>query len=662
MGLRNDSYCNATIHVQIIYLNMLSKEHTKTKPLLMQGFFLILTTLAYYWISRPGLAGGFILDDWPNLAGLEQVKIHNRLSLFSLSGVASELGRPISLLSFALQAQHWPDNPYPFKLAGLVIHIVNAWLVYTGCYLIAQLRNWPQRHVFIFAGSVFIFWLFLPLNISTVFYVVQRMALLATFFSLIGLVIFLWAIKQRSNTGLAYATLGILIAYVCGILSKENAILTGLYLSVLYVFLIPQQYKSKHWTWWIIIFGILPSLAVITSLYINLGQHTRPDVGPYERLLTETVILQDYLNNILLPTPGKLNIFNDGYPIYKKLFGSFISTQAVCFWILLCALAFYLRKRALFFAFGIFWFLAGHLLESTIFGLELYFEHRNYLPSLGIIIGLIGTGIELNTKANKLSNKKQTLSQYGSTALLFVAAGGHILVYGAEISTWSSPGALAISALTERPHSLRAHQEAAAYFANVGDFATSTLLVQSIETKWPDYPGTYSQLVMLSCLDSNVVLPKTEAIKLRLQTGKFDRGTLDAWHQIYEFKKYGNCPNLSWDQYQEFIALLINNKNFGSQKDDFVSLLALSFNATGQYIEVAKTLDKIPETQASLDFLILKAQFYAMAGTPQNSLKIIERAKNKYANDLRIWLPREHQINILEKQLNESLKARNPTN
>lgn len=638
---------------------MLFTERTKTKPLLMQGFFLTLITLAYYWISRPGLAGGFILDDWPNLAGLDQVKIYGNLSLFSLSGVASQLGRPISLLSFALQAEHWPNNPYPFKALGLYIHITNAWLVYTCCHLIGQIRSWPQHQRFIFSGSIFTLWLFLPLNISTVFYVVQRMTLLAAFFSLIGLTIFLWSVKKQSKYSLAIATLGVLITYVCGILSKENAILTGLYISVLYGFLLRDQCGSKAWDWWIAIFGILPSLVLFTYLVIKLDQHTLPDIGPYQRLLTETVILQDYLDKILLPTPGKLNIFNDGFPVYKNLFASIVSIQSVCFWLVLCALAIFFRKRAAFLAFGIFWFLAGHLFESTIFGLELYFEHRNYLPSLGIVIGVVGTLLELTTRTDANKNIHKKLLNYSSIGVLFTMSSGYMVVYGAEISTWRSPGALAISALTERPLSLRAHQEAAAYFANIGEFATSTLLAQSIEKQWPGYPGTYSQLIMLHCLDSNVILPKTESIKQRLQTGPFDRGTLDAWHQIYEFKKKDNCPDLSWNQYQEFIELLIDNRNYGSQKDDFVSLLAFSLNAEGKYTEAAKALDKFPETQANLDFLILKAQFYAMANATQDSVKIIERAKNKYANDLRIWLPREHQLNTLEKQLNESLKGQN---
>ena len=48
-----------------------------------------------------------------------------------------------------------------------------------------------------------------------------------------------------------------------------------------------------------------------------------------------------------------------------------------------------LRTRAPVLAFGILWFFAGHVLESTLLGLEIYFEHRNYLPSIGLIFSAV---------------------------------------------------------------------------------------------------------------------------------------------------------------------------------------------------------------------------------------------------------------------------------
>jgi len=42
------------------------------------------------------------------------------------------------------------------------------------------------------------------------------------------------------------------------------------------------------------------------------------------------------------------------------------------------------RRRALW-SFAVLWYLVGHALESSLLGLELVFEHRNYLPSFGIL-------------------------------------------------------------------------------------------------------------------------------------------------------------------------------------------------------------------------------------------------------------------------------------
>jgi hypothetical protein len=56
----------------------------------------------------------------------------------------------------------------------------------------------------------------------------------------------------------------------------------------------------------------------------------------------------------------------------------------------LIALAWALRRRAPLISCGIFWFFVGHSMEATVVPLELMFEHRNYLPSFGIIVAVIG--------------------------------------------------------------------------------------------------------------------------------------------------------------------------------------------------------------------------------------------------------------------------------
>jgi len=614
----------------------------------MQGFFLCCITGLYLVLSQPGLSGGFILDDWSNLTGLEQAKTPQGFWHYVFGGVSSSLGRPLSLFSYALQAQDWPGNPYPFKLAGMAIHIVNACLAFAVCLLIGKLQDWPVRVGTQFSVAVTAFWLFLPLNISSVFYVVQRMTLLSALFSWLGVLGFLWGIQSNKRLGGVVATFAMAVAYGLGILAKENAVLTGLEVAVLYVFLLRGRYGSKRWDAWIAMVCVLPPALVLGYLSVNIANYTRAEFTPWQRMLSESLVLQDYLFKILWPTPGRLNIFNDGFPAYKSLGDSWLVLEANAFWVVLSAAALWWRKKYRFLAFGLFWFLAGHVLESSIFGLELYFEHRNYLPSAGLIIGLVGELFAWHARrANTASNASDRLTLAGLASIALF----HLAVYGAEINSWRSPAIQAMSALVERPDSIRAHQEAAAFFANSGDYANSALILNAIEKKWPGFPGTYSQLLMLGCVDDHVMLPDKTGLIARFKSGVFDRGTLDAWNQILDFKKQGACRNLSWQDFQVYTDAITQNQNFAFQMEDWLAMKSLALDAEGKLIEAAHCLDAIDETAASLDFLLLKAKFYAVSGLAQQSLAILEGMRSRSSANLRQWLPIRAEVEKMTEQL-----------
>ena len=59
-----------------------------------------------------------------------------------------------------------------------------------------------------------------------------------------------------------------------------------------------------------------------------------------------------------------------------------------CAWLAATISAVLWRRRYPMFALAVLWYLAGHIIESTVVPLELYFEHRNYLPIVGPIIAL----------------------------------------------------------------------------------------------------------------------------------------------------------------------------------------------------------------------------------------------------------------------------------
>ncbi|MDO9241201.1 MAG: hypothetical protein Q7U30_14395, partial [Methylicorpusculum sp.] len=123
--------------------------------------------------------------------------------------------------------------------------------------------------------------------------------------------------------------------------------------------------------------------------------------------------------------------------------------------------------------------------------------------------------------------------------------------------------------------------------------------------------------------------------------------------------KRGHCAKLAWSQYREFIEQVLLNASYNSQKEDFVILLALSYNAEEKYSEAATSLDKISEDRVSLDFLIFKAKFYAMAGLKQEALQLLVRASTRHAKDLKIWLPRKDQVTELKQQILTSMSNAN---
>src|SRR5690349_14958636 len=89
-------------------------------PVLLPALLLAGCFFAY----QPGLSGEFQFDDFSNLAPLAQLNDNptaDQFVQFVLHGIASPLGRPLSLLSFALQAPAWPDDAGSFIRANVLL-------------------------------------------------------------------------------------------------------------------------------------------------------------------------------------------------------------------------------------------------------------------------------------------------------------------------------------------------------------------------------------------------------------------------------------------------------------------------------------------------------------------------------------------------------------
>jgi len=98
-------------------------------------------TAAVYW---PGLTGGWVFDDYPNIVDNAAIHItHGHATLTAwvnaaMSSPASFLHRPLASITFALNWMAGGGDPWPFKVTNIIIHLINGALLF--CMLRVLLR------------------------------------------------------------------------------------------------------------------------------------------------------------------------------------------------------------------------------------------------------------------------------------------------------------------------------------------------------------------------------------------------------------------------------------------------------------------------------------------------------------------------------------------
>lgn len=352
----------------------------------------LLTTV--YW---KGLGGGFAFDDISSIVGNTVLRTgsngHNTWWDAARSGAAGPLGRGLSMLSFAFNYRFFGEAAFSFKLTNLIIHLANAMLVLVLVRQVLPLL-YPSlgiRQAAFIAMPVSALWALHPMNAMPVLYVVQRMTSLSAFFMLAGLCLYMAGRQSPSRLGLTAIAIGLLFCGPAAMLSKETGALFAIYL-LLCEWLVLRSFKQVP-AKVLYIFATLCTGALLLVAWskwdlLLAGYQVRSFDLP-ERLLTETRVLWFYVQQILLPTPSSFGLYLDDIAVSESLLSPPTTLLAVVGWFVVGFVAWVRRWVWPGFAFAVFWFLGSHLLESTVLALELAFEHRNYLASLGLVMWLV---------------------------------------------------------------------------------------------------------------------------------------------------------------------------------------------------------------------------------------------------------------------------------
>ena len=90
-----------------------------------------------------------------------------------------------------MDGNNWPTDALPFKRTNLVIHLLNALLLFVLARKLLRILDIEARTCDWLAFVTAALWLLHPFLVSTTLYAVQRMAQLAMLFSVAGLITYL---------------------------------------------------------------------------------------------------------------------------------------------------------------------------------------------------------------------------------------------------------------------------------------------------------------------------------------------------------------------------------------------------------------------------------------------------------------------------------------
>jgi tetratricopeptide (TPR) repeat protein len=365
--------------------------------------YLFLSCATIVLVYYPGLSGGFVFDDISNILQPSGIAMHE-LSWNSLRNAALSMNyRPISLASFGLNYLYAGFDPYYFKAVNIAIHCINALLVFIVIrlllrHLLSEDKAETNRSMF-FAAAISLAWALHPVNLTNVLYIVQRMNSLSALFVLAGMLSY---IKGRTSLDLAPLKGWLLMAASIFLFlplawhCKENGALLPLFLFILELTIFRfrglEDRQRKGLYLFHTLFFLLPSLLALIYIFQHAGMfqagYGNRHFSMMERLLTEPRVLWLYIRLILLPIPSAFGLFHDDIAVSVSLTEPISTLPALVGLAGLFTVAVISIKRAPILAFGLLFFLAGHLMESTFIPLELAFEHRNYLPSIGLLLPL----------------------------------------------------------------------------------------------------------------------------------------------------------------------------------------------------------------------------------------------------------------------------------
>lgn len=586
--------------------------------------WVVILSLAFA-VYHPGLYGPFLFDDFPNLRTLGLnggVTDWDTFQSYVLGGFSGPTGRPISLLTFLLDSNNWPADPFRFKYTNVLIHLLNGTLLFAVILKLLHVHGSIvyERRVWI-ALVVAGLWLLHPYLTSTTLYIIQRMAMLSATFCLVGIWLYLYGrsrVIENPVKGYLLMTIGVGAGTVLATFSKENGAALVLMVLCIEATVISANRRlpplNQIWKWGVL---VIPSVALAFFLLKGpmmgswFQDYGTRDFSPYERVLTQFRVVLSYLQSWFVPSSSGGQIFYDDLVISRGIFAPFTTFLSAVLVIGLISFSIIKRNTWPITAFAILFYFASLAIESTTIGLEMKFDHRIYLGSAFLFLPIIWWVSQ---------NLRPLLKSLLGITVIALFAG---LTFSAS-SLWGDYQKLTMVWAAQKPDSVRSQTEAAQMLFTNGRVLESRELLNEAAGRIPDDFRLRLTQVLVQCMTGGASPEDLRAVKSLSEAGPYRHTDFNLLNSLLTSASSDSCKGVSSQD-----AVVITEKLLSSSPYTSPNALAyahlhyyhgLALLQAGEREKGLVMLDKALKSRSSLHMRMNIAAYKASAGLFEQAL------------------------------------------
>jgi protein O-mannosyl-transferase len=382
------------------------------------------------------------MDDYHSFINTDHVylKDFSPESLISLANTPFGWTRWVPILTFALNHKLGGSLLAVFHATNLAIHLL---VMFSVLFLASQLFKLSEdrsddgkRAGFWMAFFIASLWALNPIQTSAVTYLVQRMASLQTLFYVASVAFYLKGriLDQGSGGTKLSSRLLYLMSFLAGVgsfFSKENAATLPVMLVISEIWFFQPDLLVKFWrrlmqttrATKLCLTAFLAGSGVFGAfVFLHItAQYDLRHFTMTERLMTEARVVVWYISLLLWPAPSRLSMEHDVL-VSTSLLSPPSTLASILLLALILVFAVHFRHRFRVITYGIVWFLLNLAIESTFVPLELVFEHRLYLPSVGFFIAVVAAAESLFRFACPKITARDRLVTMGCAVMLVCSA------------------------------------------------------------------------------------------------------------------------------------------------------------------------------------------------------------------------------------------------